>query len=110
MIIFGCAFAGEALRAQEQKPQDSITVTGKLNRVMAIGGESTGWAIQLDHEITIEGKQVSSLEIDYPKTKRLEKLENKPVNASGKITHRHGVESGDRIILEVTWLKEIKPI
>jgi hypothetical protein len=85
-------------------------VTGKLNRVMAIGGESTGWAIQLDHEITVEGKQVSSLEIDYPKTKRLEKLENKPVNASGKITHRHGVESGDRIILEVTWLKEIKPI
>jgi hypothetical protein len=28
--------------AQEQKP---ITVTGKLVRVMAIGGESTGWSI-----------------------------------------------------------------
>ena len=62
--------------------------------MMAIGGESTGWAIQLDHEITIDGKQVSSIEIDYPKTKRLAKLENKPVNASGKIAHRHGVETG----------------
>ena len=47
-------------------------MTGKLNRVMAIGGESTGWAIHLDHEITVEGKHVSSLEIDYPKTKKLE--------------------------------------
>ncbi len=75
---------------------------------MAIGGESTGWAIQLDHEITIDGKQISSLEIDYPKAKKLQKLEKKQVKASGKLTHRHGVETGDRLILEVTSLKEIK--
>jgi hypothetical protein len=54
-----------------------MTVTGKLARVMAIGGESTGWTIQLDSEAAIDGKQVNSIEVDSRKTKRLEKLENK---------------------------------
>ena len=32
-----------------------MTVTGTLTRVMAIGGESTGWAIQLDSAAAIDG-------------------------------------------------------
>jgi len=44
-------------------PAQKITVTGKLDRVMAIGGESTGWAIQLDSEAAIDGKQVNSIEV-----------------------------------------------
>jgi heat shock protein HslJ len=66
-----------------EMPAQKITVTGKLTRVMAIGGESTGWAIQLDSEATIDGKQVNSIEVDSRKTKRLEKLENKHVEATG---------------------------
>jgi hypothetical protein len=31
-----------------QSPEQKLTVTGKLVRVMAIGGESTGWAIELN--------------------------------------------------------------
>jgi hypothetical protein len=50
-----------------------ITVTGKLTRAMAIGGESTG-TIRLESEATIEGKKVDSIEIDYPNTGKLEKL------------------------------------
>jgi len=45
-------------------PAQKITVTGKLGRVMAIGGESTGWTILLDSEATIDGKQVNSVEVD----------------------------------------------
>ena len=94
--------------AQEQKPQEEITVTGKLGRVMAIGGESTGWSIHLDHPMTVKEKEVDSLEIDYAKTKRLEKLENKEVRASGKLTHRHGVETGERLVFEVSTIQEVK--
>ncbi|HEV3483562.1 MAG TPA: hypothetical protein VGR97_14685 [Candidatus Acidoferrales bacterium] len=91
--------------AQEQA---KMTVTGKLIRVAAIGGESTGWAIQLDSEITIDGKRVNSVEIDYHETSKLEKLENKRVRASGKPSHRHGVETGDRPVLEVSSIREVR--
>jgi heat shock protein HslJ len=101
LLLCTCLQAG----AQEPKP---VTVTGKLVRVMAIGGESTGWAIQLESEIAIEGKQANSIEIDYHKTAKLEKLENMRVKASGNLAHRHGVETGERPILVVSSIKKVK--
>jgi hypothetical protein len=83
-----------------------MTVTGKLARVMAIGGESTGWTIQLDSEAAIDGKQVNSIEVDSRKTKRLEKLENKHVEATGLLSHRQGIETGERIVLVISSIKE----
>jgi heat shock protein HslJ len=75
---------------------------------MALGGESTGWALQLESEATIDGKQVSSIEVDYPKAEKLEKLDNKRVTATGTISHRHGVETGERPVLVVSSIKETK--
>ncbi len=93
----------------EAIPQgQKLTVTGKVIRVMAIGGESTGWAIQLESEISINGKQVDSIEVDSHGSNKLEKLENKHVTATGTPSHRHGVETGDRFILEVSAIEEIK--
>ncbi len=89
---------------QEQK----LTVTGKLIRVMAIGGESTGWAIQLASEISIDGKQVDSIEVDSREVSKLEKLKDKRVRATGKLSHRHGVETGNRSILDVSAIREVK--
>src|SRR5260370_35838180 len=83
-------------------PAQKMTVTGKLTREMAIGGESTGWAIQLDSEAAIDGKQVHSIEVDSRKTKRLEKLENKHVEATGLLSHRQGVETGERLVLVIS--------
>jgi hypothetical protein len=75
---------------------------------MAIGGESTGWAIQLESEITVDSKQVNSIEVDYLETKKLEKLENKRVRVTGRFSHRHGVETGDRSVLNISSIKEVK--
>src|SRR5205807_565433 len=86
LAIFGICFVATS---QTQK----ITVTGKLARVMAIGGESTGWAIQLESETSIGGKQVNSIEVQSQDTKKLETLENKGVRATGKLSHRRGVET-----------------
>ena len=97
--------AGICLQAQSQ--EEKVTVTGKLVRMMAIGAETTGWSIQLDSEKTIEGKPVKSVEIDYKGPKKLEDLKDKRVKASGKIAHRHGVETGDRIVLEVSSIREV---
>jgi heat shock protein HslJ len=89
-----------------QTPSPTMTVTGTLSRVMAIGGESTGWAIQLDSEVAVDGKQVHSIEVDSPKTKKLQKLDGKHVEAKGSLSHRQGVETGERIILVLSSIKE----
>jgi heat shock protein HslJ len=96
------------IHLQAQTPERQITVTGKLGRVMAIGGESTGWAIQLDSETTIEGKRVGSIEVDYSNSERLEKLADKHVKANGTLSHRKGVETGERLVLVVSSMKEVK--
>jgi heat shock protein HslJ len=102
MLVLFCVCSQGQERAQK------ITVTGKLSRTMAIGGESTGWAIQLESEATIDGQQVSSIEVDYPKTGKLEKLDSKRVTATGSISHRPGVETGGRPVLVVSSINEAK--
>jgi len=59
--------------AQEQKP---ITVRGKLVNIMGVRGESTGWAVELDSAISVDGKQVDSIELDGL-TKKAQKLQDK---------------------------------
>lgn len=103
-LILALACVCPRLATQEHE----LTVRGKLVRTMAIGGESTGWAIQLDSEIIVDSKSANSVEVDYPRTRKLEKLENKRVKATGKFSHRRGVETGDRTVLELSSIAEAK--
>ena len=89
-------------------PIKTIAITGKLVRAMAIGGESTGWILELEATNTIDGKQVNSIQVSYRKTAELEKLENARVRVIGKITRRHGVETGEHLVLDVSSIKEAK--
>ena len=91
-----------------QPPEQKITVIGKLVRAMAIGGESTGWALELESATTLDGKLVTSIQVSYRKAGKLEKLENKRVGATGKLTHRHGVETGEQPVLDISSIKEAK--
>jgi hypothetical protein len=90
------------MSSQEQK----MIVTGTLTRMMAIGGESTGWAIQLDSETSIDGKSVRTVEIDLRDSKKLGTLVNKHVRATGQLSRRTGVETGIRSVLEVSSIEE----
>jgi heat shock protein HslJ len=102
LLVFSC------LCLQSQQPGQKTTVIGELSRLMAVGGESTGWAIVLESRATIDGKEVDSLQISYGDTGKLEQLENKHVVATGNLTHRRGVESGEQPVLEVSAIKETK--
>ena len=103
VMVLVCACAQAAPQAQTK-----MTVTGTLARAMAIGGESTGWSIQVDPEITVDGKPVHSIEISYQDAQKLEKLKDKRVKATGKLTHKHVVETGDRPVLDVSSIKGSK--
>ncbi|HXW61983.1 MAG TPA: hypothetical protein VEJ45_05240 [Candidatus Acidoferrales bacterium] len=93
--------------AGAQPSEQQITVTGKLVRMMAIGAESTGWVVELESPADIDGQQVNSIQVSYRKIAKLETLENKRVRATGKLAHRHGVETGEQPILN---LSSIKPV
>jgi|HubBroStandDraft_6_1064221.scaffolds.fasta_scaffold618963_2 hypothetical protein len=91
-----------------QLPAQEMTVTGTLNRVMAIGAESTGWAIQLDSAITVDGKQIESIQVTYQNTDKLGKLADKRVTALGKLSHREGVETGSQPVLVLSAIRKAR--
>jgi hypothetical protein len=106
--ITGLILALVSVYLPAQPSEQNIDVTGKLVRAMAIGGESTGWILELESTTTIDGKQVNSIQVSYRKTGELEKLENARVRVTGKIARRHGVEMGEHLVLDVSSIKEIK--
>jgi len=93
-----------AVFAQDQ----SLTVTGTLHRAMAIGAESTGWSIQLDSPVSIHGKQLESIEVSAKDNARLEQLKEQRVRATGTLSHRQGVETGSRPVLELASIRRLK--
>lgn len=72
----GLILALVSVYLQAQQTEQEITVTGKLVRTMAIGGESTGWVLELEPTTNIDAKQVNSIQVSYRKTGKLEKLAN----------------------------------
>ena len=94
--------------AQAQTTERAITVTGRLTRAMGIGGESTGWMIQFEAETVIDGNPVHVVEVAYRNAKRLDELDNKLVRATGRLAHRTGVETGERTVLEIASIREVK--
>lgn len=104
-LFFFCLAAPDFLLSGQS---DKLTVMGRLTRIMAIGGESSGWAIELNPVLTVNGKQVSSLEVKASNPKKLEALENKFVKATGKLSNAVGVETGERPVLTLSSIKPIK--
>jgi heat shock protein HslJ len=84
-----------------------LTVSGKLQKSMGIGGESTGWTITLDSKIDVDGKPVDSIEVQGSK-KTLESLADQPVEASGVIVHKTGVERGSWPVLQIKKIEKTK--
>src|SRR5258706_10918616 len=107
-LTTGLILALVSVYLQGQPPEQKITLIGKLVRAMAIGGESTGWVLELESATTIDGKPVNSIQVSYRKTGKFEQLENKRVRAAGKLAHRHGVETGEQLVLDVSSIKEAK--
>jgi len=70
------------------------SVKGILHRVAAIGGETTGWAVRLEHPFHWSEKtSVRNIEIEAD-SGRLEPLQGKQVEAHGRIIWRQGIERG----------------
>jgi hypothetical protein len=89
------------------KDKKTITVTGRLVHAAGIGGESTGWMIQLDNDAMINGNEMDSIEV-MSTSKKLDEFANQRVKAKGRLTTQHSVERGDRTVLDIRSIKELQ--
>jgi hypothetical protein len=67
---------------------------------MAIGGETTGWAVYLDGPREIGGKTLTRVEID-PAGNKVDDFENRSVEISGIWEKRSGIERGEYWVIVV---------
>jgi heat shock protein HslJ len=96
--------------AAQAPTQRTVTVTGTLNHVMAIGGETTGWALQGDSGFGIPGMLLNEVEVAYPNQAKLREWNGKRVRVTGKLVKRRGVERGERTVLEVVKIEGAPPM
>jgi hypothetical protein len=99
--------AGARIAAQGMPVEGSVEATGKLVKVAAVGGETTGWAIEFEKEVSFGGSAVHSVEVEGD-VKKFAKLEDKKVTVKGSIVHRSGTERKDRMVFAVQKIKEWK--
>ena len=98
---------GARAAAQGTPVEGSVEATGNLVKVMAVGGETSGWAIEFEQEVSFGGNGVHSIEVEGD-AKKFGKLENKKVTVKGSIVHRSGTERKDRMVFVVQKIKEWK--
>src|SRR5947207_1141086 len=110
ILVAVALLAGSSMDAADKKGKGAdsfikITAKGALRTgLVAIGGETTGTTIT-----TKDG----TLELDFGKNKKLRdlaaKLDKKPVEVTGTLTMRQGVENPrTRLIVRVTQLKAVE--
>lgn len=109
-LLFALLFEVAPGSHAQNKPLQpgEIILRGKLSHVMGIGGETTGWSLELQSEVTLEGQTLHSIEVSGP-PKRLARLADQYVRARGFVKHRHGVERKDWLVLEITSIRAIPP-
>jgi hypothetical protein len=98
---------GARTAAQGTPVEGSVEATGNLVKVAAVGGETTGWAIEFEKEVSFGGNAEHSIEVEGD-AKKFAKLENKKVTVKGSIVHRSGTERKDRMVFVVQKIKEWK--
>ena len=86
-----------------------LTVLGTLtDNMTVVGAETSGWTIQLNPVIIVDGKLISSIQIKSSNSRQLQCLEDKFVQAKGKLTLISGVEIPQRPVFELSSIKEHK--
>jgi hypothetical protein len=91
---------------QKERSEGMRTVTGTLQRVAAIGGETTGWAVDLDSALAIGGEELKQIEVD-PGDNKIDTLDGKRVEIVGQLKKRQGVERKDYWVIAADKIREI---
>ena len=105
MGIF-CVLMVTSVWAEPKEEPKTVIVTGKLVKIVAIGGETTGWAVDLDSPIEVNGEKLNRIEID-PKEKKIDGFKDKRVEVTGTLEKRYGIERGEYWVIVFQKIREL---
>jgi hypothetical protein len=84
-----------------------MTVQGILvGGISNLGGESTGWEIQLDDPLIVEGRTLTTIEVDLD-LDRIAPYGNSHVEATGSLRVRSGIERQFCPVLEIESIRKV---
>ena len=106
VLFLLCSAAAPTAPSISFKPK-RLTVLGTLTDDLVLGDEASGWTIQLNPVIIVDGKLISSIQVKSSNKLRLESLEDKFVQATGKLMIFPGINAS-RPIFELSSIKEHK--
>ncbi|HVO58927.1 MAG TPA: hypothetical protein VMT51_14640 [Dongiaceae bacterium] len=106
LLLATAMLAARPAAAQDDKPLGSneVVLIGRLLRTMAIGGETTGYTLELRSEAELSGQKVHEIAV-AGKAKKLSKLVDQMVKARGVVEKRHTTERGDWLVLKISAIK-----
>ncbi|MBI4459301.1 MAG: hypothetical protein HY648_04485 [Acidobacteria bacterium] len=96
------------MNSPAQEGSNTERFAGKLVRVVAIGGETTGWAVRLDAERQVGDATVLQVEVD-PESRqvRLQPFQDKRVEITGTLIWRRGVERKKYPVVIIETIREL---
>ncbi len=104
LALVGVVVVAGAAAAQEP-PTAVVRLTGRVLRVAAVGGETTGWALDLDAVTRIGDRDVRRIEVAPADTVR--RFEGQRVDADGTIAWRTGVERGRYPVFQIDHVSKV---
>ena len=106
LITFMC-IALFATAASADKAPEELQLTGTVRQVMAIGGETTGWALALDFETAVGGRIFKQIELD-PGDTNMRQYKGQRAVVTGTLKEKTGVERGKYTVLQVKTIKKVE--
>jgi hypothetical protein len=104
LITFMCIALFATAAFADSQPE-VLQLSGTVRQVMAIGGETTGWALVLDFETAVGGKIFKEIELD-PGNTDMRQYKNKRAVVTGTLKEKTGVERGKYTVLQVKSIKK----
>jgi hypothetical protein len=100
MMLCLSVWAKAGVAAADDKGE-VVELTGILVKVSMVGATTTGWELHLANAVTIDGKALTSVELDGD-TGKFRKLENLRIGVKGIVLH----PSAERTVIKVQKIKE----
>ena len=106
LITFMCIALFATAAFADRQPEE-LQLSGQVRQVMAIGGETTGWALVLDFETAVGGKIFKEIELD-PGDTNMRQYKGQRAIVTGTLKEKTGVERGKYTVLQVKSIKKVE--
>ncbi|MGC2423640.1 MAG: hypothetical protein WA666_04725 [Nitrospirota bacterium] len=106
LITFMCIALFASVAFADGTPEE-LQLSGTVRQVMAIGGETTGWALVLDFETAVGGRIFKQIELD-PGDTNMQQYKGERAVVTGTLKDKTGVERGKYTVLQIKSIKKIE--